>query len=108
MYVMMVAVVALLSAACGRMLPGVTLSPPLTALVGGRVQVSPDLDAIADGIVLIERDTITAIGLRASARIPSGATVIDSTGATVVAPFRTTPKRCGAGSKAERSLVRGS
>lgn len=87
MYVMMVAVVALLSAACGRMLPGVTLSPPLTALVGGRVQVSPDLDAIADGIVLIERDTITAIGPRASARIPSGATVIDSTGATVVAGF---------------------
>src|SRR5262249_59226587 len=71
----------------GRVPAGVAQSPSVTALVGGRVQASPDVDPIADGVVLIDRDTIAAVGPRANVRIPSGATVIDCAGATVVAGF---------------------
>jgi imidazolonepropionase-like amidohydrolase len=81
-------VIAFVATGCG-----VTQSPapgratPAVALVGGRVQPSPDAPAIADGVVLIEGAVITALGSRADVRIPSGATVIDCTGATVMAGF---------------------
>jgi imidazolonepropionase-like amidohydrolase len=59
----------------------------VTALVGGRVQSSPDAAAIPDGIVLIEDATIAAVGARGDVRVPSGATVIDCAGGTVTAGF---------------------
>jgi imidazolonepropionase-like amidohydrolase len=57
------------------------------ALVGGRVQASPETPAIQDGVVLIDGAAITAVGERMAVRVPSGATVIDCAGATVMAGF---------------------
>jgi imidazolonepropionase-like amidohydrolase len=54
-------------------------APPqrVTAPVGGRVLPSPQAAAIADGVVLVEGAAITAVGPRASVRVPEGAMVID-------------------------------
>jgi len=79
--------------ACGKAAstgaePGpATGARPVTALVGGRVQPSPDVPAIADGVVLLEGATITAVGARSDVRIPAGATVIACDGGTVTAGF---------------------
>lgn len=59
----------------------------VTALVGGRVQVSPDAAAIDDGVVLMEGRVITAVGTRAEVAVPRGATIVDCAGATVIAGF---------------------
>jgi imidazolonepropionase-like amidohydrolase len=59
----------------------------VTALVGGRVQATPDAAAIADGAVLINEGRITAVGPRAQVPVPAGAMVIDCAGATVMAAF---------------------
>ena len=57
------------------------------ALVGGRVQASPETTAIRDGVVLIDGGAITEVGERTDVRVPSGATVIDCAGTTVMAGF---------------------
>ncbi|HEV8616911.1 MAG TPA: amidohydrolase family protein [Methylomirabilota bacterium] len=62
-------------------------APPVTALVGGRVQPSPDVAPIADGVVLIEGGRIVAVGTRDQVRVPPGASVLDCTGGTVTAGF---------------------
>jgi imidazolonepropionase-like amidohydrolase len=64
-------------------------APPqrVTALVGGRVLPSPQAAAIADGVVLVEGAAITAVGPRASVRVPEGATVIDYSSGVVTAGF---------------------
>lgn len=59
----------------------------MTALVGGRVLPSPEEPAITDGIVVVDGARITAVGARGAVTVPSGATVIDCTGATVTAGF---------------------
>jgi imidazolonepropionase-like amidohydrolase len=69
----------------------VTAAPPAapatTALVGGRVQPSPEAAAIPDGVVLIEGGRIAAVGPRSQVTVPAGAAVIDCMGATVMAAF---------------------
>jgi imidazolonepropionase-like amidohydrolase len=82
---------ALLAAGCAAAEPPVGVAPrpgpaPL-ALVGGRVQTVPGVAAIADGVVLVERGLITAVGARGQVAVPAGATVLDCTGATVSAGF---------------------
>jgi imidazolonepropionase-like amidohydrolase len=67
--------------------PTVELATPALALVGGRVQPSPDAPAIPEGVVLIEGGVITAVGPRADVRLPSGAMLIECAGATVMAGF---------------------
>jgi imidazolonepropionase-like amidohydrolase len=86
--VALVVAVALLAIACGTT-PGPvpTSVMPVTALVGGRVQPSPDAAVIPDGVVLIEDATIAAVGARPDVRIPPGANVIDCAGGTVTAGF---------------------
>jgi imidazolonepropionase-like amidohydrolase len=59
----------------------------VTALVGGRIVPSPLAASIPDGVVLIEGATVTAVGPRATVRVPAGATVIDCSGGTVTAGF---------------------
>jgi imidazolonepropionase-like amidohydrolase len=59
----------------------------MTALVGGRVQPSPEAPVIPDGVVLVEGATIAAVGARGDVRVPAGATVIDCAGGTVTAGF---------------------
>jgi imidazolonepropionase-like amidohydrolase len=84
------AVVALLTAACGTASvpsPDRAAPPATVALVGGRVHASPETEAFADGVVLIEAGVITAVGTRAAISVPPRATVIDCTGGTVLAGF---------------------
>src|SRR5262245_59461540 len=80
--------VALLMTACGT--PDAGRAVPrsnVVALVGGRVQPTPEAPAINDGVVLIDNGIITAVGSRASVPVPSGATLIDCAGATVISGF---------------------
>jgi imidazolonepropionase-like amidohydrolase len=85
------AATGLLAPACGRM-PGPSPVPPapvspVVALVGGRVQASPDVAPISDGVVLIEKGVITGVGRSAEVPVPAGASVLDCAGATVTAGF---------------------
>jgi len=57
------------------------------ALVGGRVQPSPDATVVPEGVVLITDGRITAVGRRADVSLPPGATIVDCAGTTVVAGF---------------------
>ena len=84
----LLAAVALLATACGTTPAPVAVSAArVTALVGGRVQPTPEASVIPDGVVLVENATITAVGARADVRVPAGATIIDCAGATVTAGF---------------------
>jgi imidazolonepropionase-like amidohydrolase len=81
-------VVGLLMAGCGT--PDAGRAVPrsnVVALVGGRVQPTPEAPTINDGVVLIDNGVISAVGSRASVPVPSGATVIDCAGATVTSAF---------------------
>ena len=68
---------------------GAAQSKPVSviALVGGRVQPSPDATAVPDGVVLIADGRIASVGRRADVNVPSGATIVDCAGATVMAGF---------------------
>ena len=59
----------------------------VTALVGGRVQPSPEAPTIGDGVVLISQGVITAVGPRAEVPVPPDAAVIDCTGTTITSGF---------------------
>ncbi|GMU65195.1 MAG: amidohydrolase [Acidobacteriota bacterium] len=54
------------------------------ALVGGRVVTMKGDEVIDDGVVVVERDRIVAVGRRGEVAIPAGATVIDVAGKTVI------------------------
>jgi imidazolonepropionase-like amidohydrolase len=60
---------------------------PTLALVGGRVQTSPEGPVIADGVVLVTGDTITAVGSRTEVLVPPGTFRLSCVGATVTAGF---------------------
>jgi len=79
----------LLTVACGSQPTAVPAARAsgVTALVGGRVQPSPDAATIADGVVLISQGVITAVGTRAEIAVPPGAIVIDCAGTTVTSGF---------------------
>jgi imidazolonepropionase-like amidohydrolase len=79
---------AALAAACGMTAP--EAPPPAgraTALVGGRVQPSPDGPAIPDGVVIVENGRIAAVGARRDIAVPRDAMILDCAGATVSAGF---------------------
>ena len=89
--VLLVAAMDLLASACGKT-PGTlpaSSAPagPVVALVGGRVHAAPDAAPIADGVVLIDRGLIAAVGGRTEVPVPAGASVLDCAGATVTAGF---------------------
>jgi imidazolonepropionase-like amidohydrolase len=83
----------------------------VVALVGGRVQPSPEAMAIPDGIVLVEDGVIAAVGHRRDVRVPPDAAVLDCSGGTVSAGFWnshvhfTGPAWHGADSAAAESLA---
>ena len=81
--------ITLLLAACGAQPAGAppAAGPAVTALVGGRVQPSPEVATITDGVVLVSQGVITAVGSRAEIALPPGAGVIDCSGATVTSGF---------------------
>lgn len=57
------------------------------ALVGGTICVTPTEEPIRDGVVLIEGETIVAVGTRANLRLPQNVETLDCTGRTVTAGF---------------------
>jgi len=57
------------------------------ALVGGTIYVSPTEEPIRDGVVLIQRGTIAAVGSRALLQIPRTVQSIDCSGRTITAGF---------------------
>lgn len=61
--------------------------PPVLALVGGTVYVSPAEEPIRDGVVLIENGKIAAVGRKSAVKIPAGARTIDCSGRTITAGF---------------------
>src|SRR5881394_1062385 len=61
-------------------------SPMLLALTGGTIYTSPDAEPIRNGIVVIERGKITAVG-PASTPIPQTAQALDCSGCTITAGF---------------------
>jgi len=77
-----------LATACVSTPPtAVTARSATLALVGGRVQPDPGSVAIEDGVVVIDRGTIAAVGPRSAVRLPTGIRVLDCAGATVLAGF---------------------
>ena len=81
--------IAVLLAACGTQATAVPAASGagVTALVGGRVQTSPEAPTIGDGVVLVSQGVITAVGSRAEVPVPPGAAVIDCTGTTITSGF---------------------
>lgn len=73
-------VLFLLSAPPGRAAPP---AAPSTALVGGTV-IDPSGATIADGVVLLQGDRITAVRSRSEIKIPAGARVVSIAGRFVV------------------------
>jgi len=57
------------------------------ALIGGTIHASPTEEPIRDGVVLIDGDTIAAVGSRASVKLPKGADVLDCSASTITAGF---------------------
>ena len=57
------------------------------ALVGGTIYTSPTEEPIRNGVILIDGDTIIAVGRRSSVRVRRGINVIDCTGLTITAGF---------------------
>jgi hypothetical protein len=66
--------ITLLVAACGAQPAGAppAAGPAMTALVGGRVQPSPEAATITDGVVLVSQGVITAVGSRSEIAPPPG------------------------------------
>jgi imidazolonepropionase-like amidohydrolase len=62
-------------------------SPPILALVGGRIYRSPDAVPLDDGVALVRDGLITAVGRRGAVPIPPGADVLECSGAVIVAGF---------------------
>jgi imidazolonepropionase-like amidohydrolase len=84
----LLAALLLVVAVAGCVMPPAPAEAPSTlALVGGRVQPSPDAAAIAEGVVLVDRGQITAVGALSDVAVPPGARVIDCAGGTVTAGF---------------------
>ena len=57
------------------------------ALVGGTVYVSPADEPLRDGVVLIRDGKIAGVGTRRTRAVPAAASVLDCSGATVMAGF---------------------
>jgi len=80
---------AILLAFVGGAVFGQTLNSPDAdlALVGGTIYASPTEDPIPDGVVLIREGKITAVGSRASVKVPSAVPSLDCSGLTITAGF---------------------
>jgi len=57
------------------------------ALVGARIVTMKGDDVVEDGVVVVRKNRIEAVGPRASVSIPSGARVVDATGLTITPGF---------------------
>ena len=64
-----------------------TADAQTVALTGGTVYASPEAAPLADAVVIATNGVIAAIGSRSEVQIPTGASVIDCSGKTIVAGF---------------------
>ena len=64
-----------------------TADAQTVALTGGTVYASPEAAPLADAVVIATNGVIAAIGNRSEVQIPTGASVIDCSGKTIVAGF---------------------
>jgi imidazolonepropionase-like amidohydrolase len=89
MLIRFVPALLLMAAACGLPTspPAPTAAPTVIALVGGRVQPTPDAPVISDGVVIVRDGVLASVGRRSEVRVPAGATLIDCAGGTVMAGF---------------------
>jgi imidazolonepropionase-like amidohydrolase len=57
------------------------------ALVNGTIHPSPTAAPIPEGTVLVEHDTIAAVGPRSAVRVPEHTTIVDCSGLVITAGF---------------------
>src|SRR5215216_4579187 len=62
-------------------------SPRPVALLNARIYRSPEAAPLDSGVILVTRGMITAVGARRSVSIPPGASLMDCSGAVIVAGF---------------------
>lgn len=74
----------LILAFCALLLPLTARAQPVTAIIGADVLPMTGPERLSDQIVLIQGDRITAIGPRASVRVPEGARRIEARGMTLM------------------------
>jgi imidazolonepropionase-like amidohydrolase len=73
--------------ACEGRAQNASFSTPVVALVGGKVYRSPEAAPLDNGVILIASGLITAAGARGRVPIPAGTTLVDCSGAVIVAGF---------------------
>ena len=66
----------------GMRSPGAT-----TVVVGGRALVGPNLEAVEEATVVLEKDIILAVGAASDINTPEGAALVDATGFTLIPGF---------------------
>src|SRR5918995_4096048 len=59
----------------------------VVALLNARIYRSPDAAPLDSGVILISRGVITAVGARASVKIPPNASLVDCSGAVILPGF---------------------
>src|SRR5262245_18656119 len=78
------AVITLLAVSTASAAP----AAPALVLVGGTIYPSPDAAPVLDGVIVVERGRIAAVGGRDAVPIPAAARRIDCAGAVIVAGFQ--------------------
>lgn len=68
--------------------PSAARAAPALVLVGGTIYPGPDAAPVIDGVVVVERGRIVAVGGRNEVAVPAGAQRIDCAGAVIVAGFQ--------------------
>ena len=68
----------------GLALPRGSAAQEVTALVGARIWDGTGAEAISDGLMLIRDGRITYVGERGDVSVPSGATVVNLNGRTII------------------------
>jgi imidazolonepropionase-like amidohydrolase len=68
--------------------PSAARAAPALVLVGGTIYRNPDAAPLLDGVVVVERGRIVAVGGRNEVAIPAAAQRIDCAGAVIVAGFQ--------------------
>jgi imidazolonepropionase-like amidohydrolase len=68
--------------------PSTARAAPALVLVGGTIYSGPDAAPLLDGVIVVERGRIVAVGGRNEVAIPAAAQRIDCAGAVIVAGFQ--------------------
>lgn len=58
------------------------------ALTGAKIYLSPDAEAIPDGVIIIRAGKIVSVGARGKTAVPPGVTALDCAGMVIVAGYQ--------------------